>query len=151
MNLPVEAAPVVAKSIGDVEKKVEILLVEDHEATRTALAHLLRRRRYVVSVAATSEEARALAREKQFDLLISDIGLPDGNGYDLMLELAVHHGLKGIALTGYGMERDIDRSTAAGFVAHLTKPIQVQSLEGAIQTVLTSVIKSERGRDGTAE
>lgn len=139
LNLPVQAAPVVPDFTG--EKQIEILLVEDHDATRTALAHLLKRRRYLVSVAATSEEARLLAREKQFDLLISDIGLPDGNGYDLMLELAVHHGLKGIALTGYGMERDIDRSTAAGFVAHLTKPIQMQSLEGAIQTVLTSLHK----------
>lgn len=136
LNLPhVEPA---SEPVPVIDHQVQILLVEDHEATRTALAHLLRRRKYLVNAASTVEEARELARENQYDLLISDIGLPDGNGYDLMLDLAVGQGLKGIALTGYGMERDIDRSTAAGFVAHLTKPIQVQSLEAAIQTALAS-------------
>lgn len=117
-------------------KAIKVLLVEDHEPTRNALAHLLKRRNYLVSPAATLEEARALAAQESFDLLISDIGLPDGNGYDLMQELAGLHSMKGIALTGYGMDRDIDRSTEAGFVAHLTKPIQVQALESAIHAAL---------------
>ena len=116
---------------------VRILLVEDHEPTRTALAHLLKRRNYSVSTAASLEEARQISKGESFDLLISDIGLPDGNGYDLMQELADRHCMKGIALTGYGMDRDIDRSTEAGFVAHLTKPIQVQTLEAAIQVALS--------------
>ncbi|TDU69310.1 PAS domain S-box-containing protein [Prosthecobacter fusiformis] len=123
------------------DKPVEILLVEDHEATRTALAQLLQRRRYLVSTASCVDEARLLAREKHFDLLISDIGLPDGNGYDLMVELAQQYGLKGIALTGYGMEKDLDRSSAAGFVTHLTKPIHMNSLEGAIQMALAHLAK----------
>ena len=90
---------------------LRILLVEDHEPTRTALVQLLARRRYEVAAAASLAEARAAAGEQHFDVLISDIGLPDGSGFDLMAELRERHGLKGIALTGYGMERT---SPAAG-------------------------------------
>lgn len=111
---------------------LRILLVEDHEPTRNTLAHLLTRRLYHVSAAASVAEARNLAQTQHFDLLISDIGLPDGNGYDLMAELRQRGNLRGIALTGYGMEQDVNRSQNAGFVAHLTKPVRIQSLENAI-------------------
>ena len=113
-------------------KSIRILLVEDHEPTRTTLAGLLLRRRYEVAAAATAAEARALADARTFDLLITDIGLPDGNGYDLMNELAKKSRLRGIALTGYGMEHDVARSENAGFDAHLTKPVRIQSLEAAL-------------------
>lgn len=111
------------------------LLVEDHRPTRKALAHLLTRRHFdVVSVGSVSE-ARASASREAFDIVISDIGLPDGNGYDLMTELRSRHGLVGIALTGYGREEDVDRSQAAGFSAHLTKPVSVEGLECALASV----------------
>ncbi|HUE36685.1 MAG TPA: ATP-binding protein, partial [Candidatus Acidoferrum sp.] len=113
-------------------KNIRILLVEDHEPTRTTLVGLLLRRRYEVAAAATAAEARALAEARSFDLLITDIGLPDGNGYDLMNELAGKNRLRGIALTGYGMEHDVARSENAGFDAHLTKPVRIQSLEAAL-------------------
>ena len=113
-------------------KSIRILLVEDHEPTRTTLAGLLMRRRYEVAAAATVAEARALAGARNFDLLITDIGLPDGNGYDLMNELGKKNHLRGIALTGYGMEHDVARSENAGFDAHLTKPVRIQSLEAAL-------------------
>ncbi|HTV40972.1 MAG TPA: response regulator [Candidatus Sulfotelmatobacter sp.] len=113
-------------------KSIRILLVEDHEPTRTTLAGLLARRSYDVAVAATVEEARILAKKRDFDLLITDIGLPDGNGYDLMNELGKESRLRGIALTGYGMEHDVARSETAGFDAHLTKPVRIQSLEAAL-------------------
>ena len=109
-----------------------ILLVEDHEATRTALAHLLALRHHRVVPAGSLEEARTLAMVETFDVLISDIGLPDGDGYQLMSELKAKHGLVGIALTGFGMEQDISRSGEAGFAAHLTKPVSVQALEKAL-------------------
>lgn len=111
---------------------MRILLVEDHEPTRTALTHLLTRRQCKVRAATTVAEARALAREENFDLVVSDIGLPDGNGYTLMSELRENFGLKGIALTGYGMEQDVIRGKKAGFVAHLIKPVRVESLEKAL-------------------
>jgi PAS domain S-box-containing protein len=109
-----------------------ILLVEDHEPTRNALTHLLSRRDYQVFAASTLAEARALARQEHFDLVVSDIGLPDGDGYTLMSELRDAFGLKGIALSGYGMEQDLARGKAAGFVTHLIKPVRVESLEKAL-------------------
>jgi CheY-like chemotaxis protein len=69
-------------------------------------------------------------------LVLSDIGLPDGDGYALMRALRERYGMKGIALTGYGMTEDISRSSAAGFVAHLTKPIQVSVLDRALAAAL---------------
>jgi signal transduction histidine kinase len=115
---------------------IRILLVEDHEPTRTSLARLLMHRYYEVVTAASLAEARNLAQTKDFHLLISDIGLPDGSGYDLMMELRRARPLKGIALTGYGMEHDVARSLDAGFLAHLTKPVGIQSLETALNAVL---------------
>lgn len=111
----------------------KILLLEDHEPTRIALASLLKRRGYLVETAASLAEARALAMKDEFHLLISDIGLPDGNGLDLMKELSVRSkALQGIALTGYGMEQDIACSRDAGFAAHLTKPVSMRSLDEAL-------------------
>ena len=112
---------------------IRVLLVEDHEPTRIALTQLLTRRHYEVKTAASLGEARALSQDQTFQLLISDIGLPDGSGLELIKELrARHKNLRGIALTGYGMEQDIARSQEAGFTVHLTKPIRVQSLENAL-------------------
>lgn len=111
---------------------IRILLVEDHEPTRAALTRLLDRRGYRVSAASSLAEARRLSAGEDFNLVISDIGLPDGNGYELMAELKEQKPVKGIALTGYGMVEDVARSQNAGFVAHLTKPVRIQSLEAAL-------------------
>lgn len=133
------SSPVIANS-------TTVLLVEDHEPTRTALSKLLERRRYAVKVAGTAEEARKLFHEENFDLLISDIGLPDGNGYDLMKEVRERNSAtRGIALTGYGMDQDIIKSEAAGFVAHLIKPVRVESLESALATASGSVVRKLNG------
>jgi PAS domain S-box-containing protein len=111
-----------------------ILLVEDHEATRNALANLLGRRNYKVFIASSLKEAREFAGNQKIDFVISDIGLPDGDGNELMRDLNRIYGLHGIALTGYGLEQDVKRSLAAGFVSHLTKPVSVQSLEKALMS-----------------
>lgn len=118
---------------------LSVLLVEDHEPTRTALAQLLTSRSYRVTVAASLAEARAIAGTENFSLVISDIGLPDGSGYELMNELKKRSAVKGIALTGYGMAEDVMRSKEAGFVTHLTKPIRVQSLEAALNEAMKTV------------
>ncbi len=81
---------------------------------------------------ATIEAALAQVADGDFDLVISDLGLPDGEGHKLMAELHDSLGLPGIALSGYGMEHDIARSRASGFFAHLTKPIDIHALESAI-------------------
>jgi PAS domain S-box-containing protein len=110
----------------------QILLVEDHNDTRTSLEMLLRKHKHEVKTAASAREALALARTNKFDFVISDIGLPDQSGLELMSELRDRFGLKGIGLSGYGMEEDILRSRAAGFVHHLVKPIRFDRLKQLI-------------------
>jgi signal transduction histidine kinase len=129
-----------------------VLLVEDHEPTRTALTQLLMRRSYKVISAASIAEARNLAAVETFNLVISDIGLPDGDGYELMAELQKVPGVKGIALTGYGMEQDLARSRRAGFMAHLTKPVAIQSLEAALNAAVRDAdFNNEAKRSSSSE
>lgn len=111
---------------------LRILLVEDHEDTRNALESLLRRHKHEVKAAASAKEALKLARENDFDLVISDIGLPDESGLNLMEKLRDKFGLKGIGLSGYGMAEDVAKGRKAGFVRHLTKPIRFDRLTEAI-------------------
>jgi signal transduction histidine kinase/ActR/RegA family two-component response regulator len=113
-----------------------LLVVDDHQDTCAGLKLILERRGYDVSVAYTADQASEKARTENFDLLISDIGLPDRSGYDLMQELR-DQGLPGIALSGFGMENDVNRARAAGFAEHLTKPINFERLEEVIQQLLS--------------
>jgi signal transduction histidine kinase len=112
--------------------RMHILLVEDHEPTRTVLAHLLRERKHTVAVASSVAEARELGLSQDFDLMITDIGLPDGDGYELMETLGRRRGLRGIALTGYGGETDAARSEKAGFIGHLVKPVSMLTLDAVL-------------------
>ena len=114
---------------------LRILLTEDHEPTRKTLARLLTRAGHDVETAGTIAEAIDLATDRAFDVLISDIGLPDGSGNDLMRELRGQPGLRGIALSGYGMEEDVKASAAAGFAIHLTKPVDWKRLDAVLATV----------------
>lgn len=109
-----------------------ILLVEDHPPTCATLTQLLARRGFRVVAARSLHEARTAAEREEFDILISDIGLPDGNGCDLMVELSGRQNLRGIALTGYGMSEDMERSRQSGFATHLTKPVSVRALDQAL-------------------
>jgi CheY-like chemotaxis protein len=69
--------------------------------------------------------------------VISDLGLPDGSGYELMRALQALSPVKGIALSGYGMKADVDRSLAAGFSVHLTKPCDLSVLNTTIEKVIS--------------
>lgn len=113
-----------------------ILVVDDHTDTCIGMKMLLERRGYDITVAHTADQAAEKARSEDFDLIISDIGLPDRSGYELMRELHATRPLPGIAISGFGMEHDINRSKAAGFSEHLTKPINFERLEEAIQELL---------------
>jgi PAS domain S-box-containing protein len=104
-----------------------ILLVDDHEETATILADLLRSEGYQVSVAHSIGAALAAGTEG-IDLLISDIGLPDGSGIDLRQRLGPRFDVPAIALSGYGRKEDVDRSRAAGFDCHLVKPVEFPAL-----------------------
>ena len=114
-------------------KSLRILLVEDHEDTNRSLTHLLRMRGYEVRPAHNIAAALDVAASHQFDVLVSDIGLPDGTGVELMQQLSAAGPVVGIALTGFGMEEDIQKSHDGGFYEHLIKPVDLNKLEAIIQ------------------
>jgi PAS domain S-box-containing protein len=123
--------------------KGRILLIEDHAPTRASLSAVLGRRGFQVVVAATVAEAQEQARKYEIDLVISDIGLPDGDGYQCMQMLQeLKPGLPGIALSGYGMEEDIARSRLVGFSEHLIKPVNVNALDRAVAKVLSGELNA---------
>jgi len=111
---------------------IRVLLVEDHTPSRQILARFLTTRQIECAQAATAAEALEKAQAQAFDLVISDLGLPDQSGYDLMAALKATYGLTGIALSGYGMEEDIAHGKAVGFRMHLIKPVQAQALDEAL-------------------
>ena len=114
-------------------KPLRILLVEDHEDTNRSLTQLLRRRGYHVQPAHNIAGALDVASTEEFDVLVSDIGLPDGTGVDLMQQLKTGRAIVGIALTGFGMEEDIQKSHDGGFNHHLVKPVDLNKLDSLIQ------------------
>lgn len=115
--------------------KAKLLLVEDHDDTARLMAKILRARGYDVTIAGTVADALAVSAAEMFDLLVSDLGLPDGSGHDVMNKIK-GTGIKGIALSGYGTSADKAKSADAGFIMHLTKPISVDELETSIEKVL---------------
>jgi len=131
------AAPAASHSPQSVSarRSVRLLLVEDHEDTKRSLTRMLRKRGYDVHSASDVRSALDVAMKTRFDVLVSDIGLPDGNGHDLLKTLREKHHIFGIALSGYGMEEDIRRSGEAGFSHHLVKPVDINKLDVIIQTV----------------
>jgi len=114
-------------------RPLRILLVEDHIDTLQVLVKLLQRWGHIVTPAGTIAEAQALLAAQEFELLISDIGLPDGSGLEIMRNLRGHSDILGIALSGYGTEEDIQKSKEAGFATHLLKPVGAPELRTAIQ------------------
>ena len=116
-------------------KRLRILYVEDHDDTCAVMSRLLRGFGYVVTCAGNVKGAMELIETQPFDLLISDIGLPDGSGLDVMRHVRARQQLKGIALSGFGMEEDVRRSREAGFAQHLTKPVNFRKLEAVIEQV----------------
>jgi CheY-like chemotaxis protein len=116
---------------------LRILLVEDNADTLRVMARLLTRKGHQVTAADGVIAALQAAQRGEFDLVISDLGLPDGNGLDLIRQLhaSVAKPIPGIALSGFGMDEDVRRSRDAGFAEHLIKPIDFPSLDQAIRRV----------------
>ena len=111
-------------------RKLRLLLVEDHDSTRDVLGRILRKIGHEVHAAATGAEALDLAsRVGPLDVLLSDLGLPDQSGYDLLKAIrVVQPQIVAVALSGYGMDEDVQRAKAAGFAAHLVKPVPFDQL-----------------------
>lgn len=115
----------------------KILLVEDHHDTAYAMARLLNLSGFSVRTASTYRSAIQICDQEQFDLVISDVGLPDGSGYDLMREMLQRAcTTRGIAVSGYGTDKDVEDSLRAGFAVHLVKPVEFNVLCDAIRRVM---------------
>lgn len=132
-------APVAA---GQENNAGTLLVVDDHADTLGVMSRLLTRRGYRVLTAVSCEAAIDTARRNRFDLIVSDLGLPDGSGLDLLARLREFYCVPAVALSGYGMDEDMRRSREAGYDAHLTKPIDFPLLLAAVGRLLAA--KSER-------
>jgi CheY-like chemotaxis protein len=115
----------------DVGKR-RILVVDDHGDTLRSMQLLLRRLGYEVLAAENMTDALQIAEEQPFDILLSDIGLPDGSGLELLKRIRQTRDVPALALSGFGMDEDIERSRDAGFSDHLTKPVNIDRLQAAI-------------------
>ena len=141
-RLPSPAAPSIVTPIPDEpptpqglipHHRLTILLVEDDTDTRNFVSKILTLRGHTVFTAADYSTAFQVAAETEFDLLISDIDLPDGSGLQLIRTLGSTRVVSGIALSGLGSSDDIEMSRSAGFDVHLTKPVDFRRLEEVIQ------------------
>jgi CheY-like chemotaxis protein len=126
---------ILQEGTGTVDHATRILLVEDHADTAMAMQMLLERKGYEVLTATTCESALEIISGHRFDLLISDIRLPDGSGLDLMRRLQLGRRLPGIALSDDNSDDEIRRSKEAGFFRHLHKPVNVFELFSTIRTM----------------
>ena len=136
----VPAPPRIVKLTSPVpeSRPLRILLVDDHQDTCVALERLLVRRGHLVAAAHNVRSAMETAARNSFDLLISDIALPDGTGTELMTYLHAISRIPGIAISGFGMNGDIEKSIDAGFAEHLIKPVKMENLEAAIDRVMAT-------------
>lgn len=108
----------------------KVLLVEDHADTATVITLLLKKFGHTVSTAGTVAAGLAAFDGGSFDVVLSDLGLPDGSGIEIGREL--QHRLPVIALSGYGTQSDLQESSDAGFKAHLVKPVSPAAVHSAV-------------------
>jgi CheY-like chemotaxis protein len=119
-------------------RNCNILLVDDHAESAHVLERLLRKCNYSVQTAHSFAEAMTAAGGCRFDLVISDVGLPDRSGLELMQELRAMWDVKGIALSGFTDDQDVRASEHAGFAKHINKPVVFEDLLAAIRQVTGS-------------
>lgn len=134
--VPAAAATPAGPAASSALQGKSILVVEDHDDTRRALSRVLQRRGFEVTAAGSVAAAVKQFSTSAPDLLICDIGLSDGTGWDLLKKLHQQGPVRAIAVSGYGMEHDQQRSREAGFIKHLTKPINISNLEKTITATL---------------
>ena len=128
-------APVAVASKGKTGngRRLRILVVEDHVDTAEVLSRVLRSKGHEVKIADSVASATSAMREGQLgSAKLSDLGLPDGSGIDLIREVRRQHKFPAIALTGFGMDDDVVRCRDAGFDGHLTKPVSFEKLHAMI-------------------
>jgi PAS domain S-box-containing protein len=116
-------------------KSLRILLVEDHGDTRHTLSRLLTHFGHQISVAENTQTALEMVQSEKFDVVLSDIGLPDGSGYEVISQAKRKRPVKGVAITGFGTDEDVRRGKEAGFDFHLVKPIDFHELRNVLDKV----------------
>ena len=114
---------------------MKVLLIEDDEDTALIIARGIETMGYSVARANSVASAIAVLTREQFDVIVSDIGLPDGNGIPLIYAVREFCDVPAIALTGYGNSEDIEICLRAGFNRHLTKPVSFEPLRQIITEV----------------
>jgi CheY-like chemotaxis protein len=122
-------------------KKARIVVVEDHVTTAHALKMFLETQGYIVTIADGVKMALQTVKDSVFDLLICDLSLPDGNGWDLMKQLSDTHPIRGIAFTASDGPEDIARSRNVGFLEHLVKGCPAEEVARAIEQALRVSLK----------
>jgi len=127
--------PVDRPGMEPVNEGLRILLVDDHPDTLATLRRLLELAGHSVVSATSVADAVAASEKNQIDVLLTDIGLPDGNGTDLFERIRKKQPISGIAFSGFGMETDVKRSRQAGFIEHLVKPVDLEKLRAALAQV----------------
>jgi CheY-like chemotaxis protein len=120
------------------DSKLRILVVEDQVDTAYGLKMYFDGKGHEVSVAMDVRSALAAAAEKPFDILLCDLALPDGNGWDLLRQLRLQGPVRAIAISGYSSAEDLARSEAAGFLMHLAKPVAMAELDRVFAEVMQS-------------
>jgi CheY-like chemotaxis protein len=113
-------------------KRLRILVVEDHNDTLQALSRLLSHFGHEISLADTAQAALNTIDSKEFDVVLCDIALPDGNGYDVVAQAKRKRPVKAVALTGFSASEDIERGKEAGFDFHLAKPVDFHELRAVL-------------------
>jgi len=116
------------KTPGKPAKGLRILVVEDHGETLQTMSRLLTHLGHEISMADSTQSAMAIVDAQEFDVVLSDIGLPDGSGYDVITHAKSKQSVTGVALTGFDKAEDIARSKEVGFDFHLTKPVDFHEL-----------------------
>ncbi|MGI9089400.1 MAG: response regulator [Chthoniobacterales bacterium] len=112
---------------------LRIIVVEDHADTAEGLRRFLSSIGYKVYIAPDVASARGLAKAVEFDILLSDLRLPDGTGWDLMEELNAERPVRAIAMSGYNTDADIAKSMHVGFLHHIAKPLVPDHLSELIR------------------
>jgi PAS domain S-box-containing protein len=136
------------RGVGERQRRpLRVLLVEDHGDAVTTLVDIFELHGHQVETAGDVATALAIAARGDFDVLVSDLGLPDGSGLDLVHALRSRGDrLPALALSGYGQETDLQRSRAAGFHAHLVKPVDPAHLLETMETVASGTVGTAGGR-----
>jgi Response regulators consisting of a CheY-like receiver domain and a winged-helix DNA-binding domain len=113
-------------------RSLRILVVEDHSDTLEALSRLLNHFGHEISTADDAQSARDMINSKEFDVVLCDIALPDGTGYDVVAEAKRKRPLKAVALSAFAARNDIERGRKAGFDFHLAKPVDFHELRSVL-------------------